>query len=150
MLPLTLSTREYEKFCQTKDGKVSVRVCSEDGGFVTTEFPGDFFYIDSVDQPLSADTQTTIISYTVPAGKKLFIGSFLATCRTEMLAEIFIDGSKVGSCRTAPGRPEINFPFRPIRAVSAGLILEVKLTARAGFSGTTLADGYIQGSLVTL
>lgn len=145
----TLQHREYDKFGLNKSGKTAVRVITDDG-LPVTDFIGDYVFIDSVDQPLSANTQTTVISYTVPVGKKFYIGAFLSTCRTEMFAEIFIDGSKVGSGRTAPGKPDINLQFRPIREVAEGLTLEVKLTARAGFSGTTLADSYIQGSLVTL
>jgi hypothetical protein len=129
------------RFARGTDGVQDVHIV----GNVTIGEGGTPTFIDasSVTTP---GIEQTLASYTVPALNTFNLLSGTVVCRQECSFQMYGDGSLIGSGRTGPGNPNVNFTYRISRSFVAGKIIEVKATARSGSAPSDI-ECYLQGTL---
>jgi len=129
------------RFARGEAGIQDVRVV----GNVAIGDPGTPVFVDSAGLT-TPGSQQTLASYTVPVTKILSLLSAQVICRQESTFEVLADSVVIGSGRTGPASPNVNFSYRVARQLPAGTLVEVKATARSG-SGSADIECYIQGTL---
>lgn len=72
-----------------------------------------------------------IYSLTIPANTTRTFHVIYFSCTMRGKLSVKQDGATIATARTAPGKPDINFPFFPGKAFSASQQLTVEFTARA-------------------
>ena len=119
---------------------------SSGSGGGTEEPTGDPLFVDQTAVSTPGSEQT-LLSYTVPASKILYLYSVRAVCRQESSFQILADGDQIGSGRTGAMSPNVHFDFGIHRPYAAATVIEVKATVRTGAIVSTI-DCYLQGRLV--
>jgi len=84
------------------------------------------------DNVTSPGVEVVIGSHTVPALKQWFIHSVDLICRTEGQGFLKVNGFKIASFRTGAARPRDQIVFAPRQIVTAGDIITIVFSARAG------------------
>lgn len=74
----------------------------------------------------------TLVDVTVPVATTRNITKVVVTTKTSGKFEIKIDGVVVGSGRTGPGQPNVEFTFLPYRGASAGQQITIEHTSASG------------------
>jgi hypothetical protein len=128
-------------FARGESGIQDVRVV----GNISIGEPGAPLFVDSSNVTTPGSLQT-LASYTVPALKTLNLLSVQVVCRQESKFEAFGDGALIGSGRTGPASPNVNFAYRVARSFIAGKLIEVKALSRSGSAAADI-ECYIQGTL---
>jgi hypothetical protein len=72
-----------------------------------------------------------VLSFTVPVGTTRTLHTMYFSCTMRGKVTIKADGLIIGIARTAPGKPDINFPWFPGRDLLALQELTVEFLARA-------------------
>ncbi len=72
-----------------------------------------------------------VLSFTIPVGKTAVLHTLLLSCTIRGKMIIKDDGVIIGIGRTAPGKPDINFPWFPGRSVNALSVVTVDFIARS-------------------
>lgn len=147
-----LKEAEKRKFV-TCENRLAVRtkVCQEEGEAIDVNIvdghdDGASFYIDAEGTAV-ADTEVTLITYLVPAGKTLKLKNINATGTFESEVKIKVDGALIGSGRTGPANHNFNYNFDPRREVAEGKTLTVTIKQRAN-TPDCATEAYLQARLV--
>ena len=85
-----------------------------------------------------------VVSFTVPAGYQRDLQQVMLSSSVSGKMEIKIGPNIIGSKRTAPGNPNIDFKFWPAHPISAGETVEVRFTA-TNQSGSDV-EAYVQST----
>lgn len=88
----------------------------------------------------------TLLSYTVPVLKTLNILAVTLVCRQEASFQIYGDSLLIGSGRTGPASPNVNFSYAVARSFIAGKLIEIKAAARNNSAATDI-ECFLQGTL---
>lgn len=72
-----------------------------------------------------------VLSFTVPVGTTRTLHTIYLSCTMRGKMVVKSDGVIIGIGRTAPGKPDINFPFFPGKAINALQEVTVEFTARS-------------------
>jgi hypothetical protein len=72
-----------------------------------------------------------ILTFTVPAGKTRTLHTIYLSCTMRGKMIVKSDGVIIGIARTAPGKPDINFPFYPGRAIAENKDVTITFIARS-------------------
>ena len=129
------------RFARGEDGIQDVRVV----GNVSIGEPGTPAFVDA-SETTTPGVEQTIISYTVPALQTFNLLNVAVICRQESAFQVFADASLIGSGRTGPASPNVNFSYRVARSFPAATIIEVKATARSGSVAAPI-ECYLQATL---
>lgn len=99
------------------------------------------FYGDS-----TPGTEQTAITYSVPAGKILYLQGFLFDTRQQAEARVLVANAEVASCRTGAAQPSTELKWTPGRPIPAGSLVEVKFEVISG-RPVSKVGAYLQASL---
>lgn len=84
--------------------------------FQSTGLSGEPIFFDGEIDSV-AGTEVTILTVLVGVGVTINLTQFLGSAQFDGVFRVFIDGSKVGTRRTRPGKPDIHLPWFPARPV---------------------------------
>lgn len=96
----------------------------------TSGLDGTPFYFLTTDTTDPGNAKQ-ILSFTVPASTTRTLHQVLFSCTMRGKLVVKADGVTIAVARTAPGKPDINFPFFPGRPIAALQVVTVEFTARA-------------------
>ena len=91
-------------------------------------YPGSEKFFDYVGTPV-VDTPTTVISYTVPAGKILRLHTLTVDSPVITTAKTYINATQIMTGATSPGRRTLQWHWTPFRQIDAGeqILIDVKV-----------------------
>ncbi len=127
--------RERDKFKETPVGeKTAVRVCNDPSDALTVVVSGAtaglpvFLEDQRVSNPAATET---VITNVVPGGKTHALTRCTVTCRQNVVFQVKIGATVVGSGRTGPGKYSDTFIWSPNRSAAAGATVSVDIIAKA-------------------
>lgn len=90
-----------------------------------------------------------LISYTVPAGMRLYALQILSSCRLESKLRCLVESDQIGSWRHGPSKLNGTFVFSPYREINENETITIKSYAES-FRPITDIEVYLQARLVTI
>jgi hypothetical protein len=111
---------------------------------IHSPYPGTLVSTLASVSSIAANTESTVVSYTVPAGKKFYFLGFCANGDIDALYKLYLGVGPVLSGRTSVAVPtvNINFPYS-ILVAAEGLTLRLKVTHYA-----TGLNGNFEGTII--
>jgi len=104
--------------------------------------PGEYWTRANIG--VSDGTIQEIFSYTVPAGKTLYITQKIVTCIAGAKFFIEVDGNSSTETKTSPGAPTLPINFFPSEPIASSSVVKLKFCAKSGYN----YYGALIGSLV--
>lgn len=107
------------------------------------EYPGDSITIFDTATLVPASTETTIISYTVPADKTFHFVGFVVSGNANALFKLYLDTDPIMASRSSVANLTVNVNYTmPPFKVTEGVTVRIKVTHQASvscdFEGTLL------------
>lgn len=87
--------------------------------------------------------EQTIVNEVVPSAKDWFIYKVQIDCRFEGFFEIFKDSLQIGSGRTGPASPNVEYLFPPAYQLLVGEAFVIKFTSRIGTPNTSDVGAWV-------
>lgn len=89
-------------------------------------------YHDSQSTTTSPGTAKLVYMDTVPASVSRSLHTIYFSCSIRGKMVVKLDGVIIGVGRSAPGKPDISFPYFPSKPLGSLQVLTVEFTARSG------------------
>ena len=92
-----------------------------------------------------AGTAVDVAQFTVGTGKIRFLTQVFCSSPISGRMDVLEDSTIIGTARITAGKTDAQFSWLPYREISAGTVVKMQFTARAG-APTGTVQGYVQSS----